>query len=133
MLRKFEDQIFFRQLYHAALWDDQDGDLDPSGTTYAFAKAARHHGGQYFTHTPVTATGMRPDGQCDVTTGRGTVIAEHVVNCGGLWAREVGHMAGLNLPVQPMEHHYLLTDRIDEMAGFGSRLGPVSTSQMGHF
>lgn len=108
--------------YHAALWDDQDGDLDPSGTTYAFAKAARHYGGQYFTHTPVTATRMRPDGQWEVTTERGTVIAEHVVNCGGLWAREVGHMAGLHLPVQPMEHHYLLTDRIEEVATFGSRL-----------
>ncbi|MBO9436466.1 FAD-dependent oxidoreductase [Ruegeria sp. R13_0] len=108
--------------YYAALWDDQDGDLDPSGTTYAFAKAARHYGGQYFTHTPVTGTKMRPDGMWEVTTSRGTVIAEHVVNCGGLWAREVGHMAGLNLPVQPMEHHYLLTDRIDEVANFGSRL-----------
>ncbi|MDQ2067809.1 FAD-dependent oxidoreductase [Xinfangfangia sp. CPCC 101601] len=108
--------------YHAALWDDQDGDLDPSGTTYAFAKAARHYGGQYFTHTPVIATKMRSDGQWEVTTSRGTVIAEHVVNCGGLWAREVGHMAGLNLPVQPMEHHYLLTDRIEEVATFGSRL-----------
>jgi len=108
--------------YHAALWDDQDGDLDPSGTTYAFAKAARHYGGQYFTHTPVTATTMRADGQWQVTTPRGTVIAEHVVNCGGLWAREVGRMAGLHLPVQPMEHHYLLTDRIEEVATFGSRL-----------
>lgn len=108
--------------YYAALWDDQDGDLDPSGTTYAFAKAARHYGGQYFTHTPVTATTMRPDGQWEVATERGTVTAEHVVNCGGLWAREVGHMAGLHLPVQPMEHHYLLTDRIEEVANFGSRL-----------
>ncbi len=108
--------------YYAALWDDQDGDLDPSGTTYAFAKAARTFGAQYFTHTPVTATRMRPDGLWEVTTSRGTVIAEHVVNCGGLWAREVGHMAGLNLPVQPMEHHYLITDRIDEIANFGSRL-----------
>ena len=108
--------------YYAALWDDQDGDLDPSGTTYAFAKAAKHHGGQYFTHTPVTATRMRPDGQWEVTTSRGTVIAEHVVNCGGLWAREVGQMVGLALPVQPMEHHYLLTERIDAVAEFGSRL-----------
>lgn len=108
--------------YHAALWDDQDGDLDPSGTTYAFAKAARHYGGKYFTHTPVMATKMRKDGQWEVTTNRGIVIAEHVVNCGGLWAREVGHMAGLHLPVQPMEHHYLLTERIDEIANFGSRL-----------
>ena len=108
--------------YLAALWDDQDGDLDPSGTTYAFAKAARHYGAQYFTHTPVTATTQRSDGTWDVTTSKGVVNAEYVVNCGGLWAREVGHMAGLNVPVQPMEHHYLLTEKIDEIANFGSRL-----------
>ncbi|MEM7189480.1 MAG: FAD-dependent oxidoreductase, partial [Pseudomonadota bacterium] len=95
---------------------------DPSGTTYAFAKAARTFGAQYFTHTPVTATTQRADGTWDVTTSRGVINAEHVVNCGGLWAREVGHMAGLHLPVQPMEHHYLLTERIDEVAEFGSRL-----------
>ena len=108
--------------YYAALWDDQDGDLDPSGTTYAFAKAARHYGAQYFTHTPATATTQRPDGTWDVTTPKGVINAEHIVNCGGLWAREVGHMTGLNFPVQPMEHHYLITERIDEIANFGSRL-----------
>ncbi len=108
--------------YYAALWDDQDGDLDPSGTTYAFAKAAKHYGGRYFTHTPVTQTQLRADGTWDVTTSKGVINAEHVVNCGGLWAREVGHMAGMALPVQPMEHHYLLTERIDEVANFGSRL-----------
>ncbi len=108
--------------YLAALWDDQDGDLDPSGTTYAFAKAARHYGAQYFTHTPATATTQRPDGTWDVTTPKGVINAEHIVNCGGLWAREVGHMTGLNVPVQPMEHHYLITERIDEIANFGSRL-----------
>ena len=102
--------------YHAALWDDQDGDLDPSGATYAFAKSARVHGAQYFTHTPVTATKQRPDGSWDVTTPRGMINAEHIVNCGGLWAREVGHMQGVNLPVQPMEHHYLITEAIPEIA-----------------
>ena len=108
--------------YIAALWDDQDGDLDPSGTTYAFAKAAKHYGGQYFTHTPVTKTTQRADGTWDVETDKGTVNAEHVVNCGGLWAREVGQLAGLNLPVQPMEHHYLLTETIDAVKDSGSRL-----------
>ena len=108
--------------YIAALWDDQDGDLDPSGTTYAFAKAAKHYGGRYFTHTPVTATTQKADGSWDVTTNKGTINVEHVVNCGGLWAREVGQLAGLNLPVQPMEHHYLLTETIDEVKNFGSRL-----------
>ena len=108
--------------YYAALWDDQDGDLDPSGATYAFAKSARVHGAQYFTHTPVTATTQRADGSWDVSTPRGVVNAEIIVNCGGLWAREVGNMGGLNVPVQPMEHHYLLTEKIDEIANFGSRL-----------
>jgi len=97
--------------YYAALWDDQDGDLDPSGATYAFAKSARVHGAQYFTHTPVTATTQRADGSWDVNTPRGVVNAEIIVNCGGLWAREVGKMGGLNVPVQPMEHHYLLTEK----------------------
>ncbi len=108
--------------YIAALWDDQDGDLDPSGTTYAFAKAAKHYGGQYFTHTPVTATTQRADGTWDVVTDKGTINAEHVVNCGGLWAREVGQMAGLHLPVQPMEHHYLLTETIADIKNADKRL-----------
>ncbi len=108
--------------YIAALWDDQDGDLDPSGATYAFAKAARVHGAQYFTHTPVTATRQRANGSWDVTTPRGSINAEIIVNCGGLWAREVGHMQGVNLPVQPMEHHYLITDRIEAVANHPTRL-----------
>ncbi|MEH6545798.1 MAG: FAD-dependent oxidoreductase, partial [Sneathiella sp.] len=108
--------------YHAALWDDQDGDLDPSGATYAFAKSAKVHGAQYFTHTPATATRQRPDGSWDVTTPKGVINAEHIVNCGGLWAREVGHMQGINLPVQPMEHHYLITEDIDAVKNHGTRL-----------
>ena len=108
--------------YHAALWDDQDGDLDPSGATYAFAKSAKVHGAQYFTHTPVTATTQRPDGSWDVTTPKGIINAEHIVNCGGLWAREVGHMQGINLPVQPMEHHYLITEAIPEIVERTERL-----------
>ena len=65
---------------------------------------------------------QRADGTWDVTTPKGVVNAEYIVNCGGLWAREVGHMAGLHIPVQPMEHHYLLTERIDAVANWGSRL-----------
>ncbi len=102
--------------YHAALWDDQDGDLDPSGATYAFAKAARVHGAQYFTHCGVTAISQRPDGSWDLTTPKGQINAEQIVNCGGLWAREVGQMTGIHLPVQPMEHHYLITDKIQAIA-----------------
>ncbi|MEM9248170.1 MAG: FAD-dependent oxidoreductase [Pseudomonadota bacterium] len=109
--------------YYAALWDDQDGDLDPSGATYAFAKSARVHGAQYFTHCGVTAMAQRPNGSWDLTTPKGQINAEQVVNCGGLWAREVGHMSGVHLPVQPMEHHYLITEQVPLIAERMERLG----------
>jgi dimethylglycine dehydrogenase len=54
----------------------------------------------------------RPDGSWDVFTEKGNIHAEHVVNCGGLWAREVGRMVGLELPILAMEHHYLITEDI---------------------
>lgn len=102
--------------YVAALWDPLDGDIDPSGVTYAYAKSARVHGAEYFTHTLVTETRQRPEGTWDVVTPKGTINAEIVVNAAGLWAREAGHMAGINLPVQPMEHHYLITEDIPQIA-----------------
>ncbi|WP_136657799.1 FAD-dependent oxidoreductase [Nitratireductor sp. XY-223] len=101
--------------YVAALWDPLDGDIDPSGVTYAYAKAARHYGGTYHTHTPVIETSQKPDGSWDVVTPNGTINAEYIVNAGGLWAREVGHLSGVDLPVQPMEHHYLITEAIPEI------------------
>ena len=108
--------------YIAALWDPLDGDIDPSGVTYAYAKAAKTFGAEYETHCPVVETNQRPDGSWDVVTEKGTVHAEHIVNAGGLWAREVGLLAGLNLPVQPMEHHYLITEAIPQIAEMDQRL-----------
>ncbi len=108
--------------YLAALWDPLDGDIDPSGVTYAYAKAAKKLGGNYHTHAQVIETNQRADGSWDVVTREGTIHAEHIVNAGGLWAREVGHLSGLNLPVQPMEHHYLITETIPEIAAREERL-----------
>ena len=102
--------------YIAALWDPLDGDIDPSGVCYAYAKSARVHGAKYYTHTPVIETRARADGTWDVVTEKGTINAEHVVNAAGLWAREAGRMGGIHLPVQPMEHHYLITEEIPEIA-----------------
>jgi len=101
--------------YIAALWDPIDGDIDPSGVVYAYAKSARVHGAKYYTHTPVLATRQRTDGSWDVQTPQGTINAEIVVNAAGLWAREAGRLAGMHLPVQPMEHHYLITEDIPEI------------------
>ena len=94
------------------LYDPLDGHLDPSGTTHAYAKAARMDGATIETHTMVVKTNQRADGTWDVVTDKGTTHAEHVVNAGGLWAREVGAMAGIYFPLHPMEHQYIVTEEV---------------------
>ena len=119
--------------YISALWDPIDAEVDPSGVTYAFAKAAKVHGAKYHINTVVKDTKQKNDGTWDVITNQGNINAEIVINAGGLWAREVGHLAGINLPVQPMEHHYLITDSIPEIESLpeGQRL-PVGTDFEGN-
>ena len=97
------------------LYDPLDGHLDPSGTTHAYAKAARMGGASIETHCMVRETKQRADGTWDVVTDKGTIHTEHVVNAGGLWAREVGAMAGVYLPLHPMEHQYIVTDEIPDI------------------
>ncbi|MBY6047350.1 FAD-dependent oxidoreductase [Vannielia litorea] len=97
------------------LYDPLDGHLDPSGTTHAYARAAKMAGAEIETHCKVEDLQQRPDGSWDVITNKGTLHAEHVVNAAGLWAREVGAMAGVYLPLLPMAHQYLVTDDIPEI------------------
>ncbi|MFK7762876.1 MAG: FAD-dependent oxidoreductase [Roseobacter sp.] len=98
-----------------ALYDPLDGHLDPSGTTHAYAKAARMGGALIETHCMVRETLQRRDGTWDVITDKGTIHAEHLVNAAGLWAREVAAMASIYLPLHPMEHQYIVTDDIPEI------------------
>ena len=97
------------------LWDPNEGYLDPSGTTLGYAAAAREYGAEIRRHTKVEGLEPRPDGTWTVVTDKGTIHAEHVVNAAGLWAREVGQMAGLSLPLVPMEHHYLVTEALPSL------------------
>ena len=98
--------------FEAALFDPNDGHVDPSGVTQAYAKAARQRGAEVYRHTPVVELRPTKDGEWDVVTPQGTIRAEVVVNAAGLWAREVGRMAGVRLPVIPMEHQYIVTNQI---------------------
>ena len=97
--------------------DPIEGHIDPSGVTLAYAKSAQLGGAEIVRQTRVVDTRPRADGSWDVVTTHGTVRAEHVVNAGGLWAREVGRMVGLELPVLAMEHQYLITEDLAELAG----------------
>ncbi|UXN59742.1 FAD-dependent oxidoreductase [Phyllobacterium zundukense] len=106
-----------------AMWDPVEGHLDPSGTTHAYAKAARKLGAEISLRNRVVELTQETDGTWNVVTEQGTVKAEHVVNCGGLWAREVGRMVGLELPVLAMEHMYLLTEDVPEVMEFNKTTG----------
>ncbi len=106
-----------------ALYDPLDGHLDPYGTTHAYAKAAKMGGAEIIVQTKVLATNPTAEGW-EVVTDKGTIHCEHLVNAAGLWAREVGAMAGVYLPLLPMAHQYLVTDDIPEIVARGGREFP---------
>ena len=103
--------------FAGAMYDPIEGHVDPNGVTYAYAKSAQIGGAEIVRQCRVTELRQRTDGTWDVITEQGTVHAEHVVNAGGLWAREVGRMVGIELPILAMEHQYLITDDMPFLAG----------------
>ncbi len=106
-----------------AVFDPHEGHLDPYGTTHAYAKSAKKNGADIYLHTKVEELIQLPDGMWRVLTDKGEIRAEHVVNAAGLWAREVGRMVGLELPVLAMEHMYLITEDMPEVIEFNQRSG----------
>lgn len=104
----------------AILFEKTAGYCDPASVTHAFAKAARNMGAVIHRHAPVVETNQRQDGKWDVVTEKGTITADYIVNAAGLWGREVAALAGITLPLVPVEHHYLITEEIPDMAGIGS-------------
>jgi dimethylglycine dehydrogenase len=107
--------IMDKRHFVGALYNPLEGHVDPSGVTHAYAKAARNLGAEVYRFARVTDTKLRSDGTWDVITDKGNLIAEHVVNAAGLWAREVGRFAGLELPVLAMEHQYIVTGEMPEV------------------
>ena len=107
-----------------ALYDPLDGHIDPASVVQAYAKAARKAGAAVFQQTMVNGITPRGDGW-RVHTGKGDIDADIVVNAGGLWAREVGEMVGIKLPLMAMEHHYLITEKLEEVARLGHELPSI--------
>ena len=93
------------------MWADREGYVDTTGTVHAYAIAARKRGAEYHEHTKVEALEQTRNGW-RVITDKGVITCEHVVNAAGLWAKQVGRMAGIELPVSPLKHHYLVSDTI---------------------
>ena len=103
------------------MWAEREGYIDTTGTVQAYAGAARKNGAEVIEHNRVlelnqTATGW------EVVTEKGTIQTEHVVNAAGLWAKQVGRMAGIELPVSPLNHHYLISDTIPAVEAMDKEL-----------
>ncbi len=95
-----------------AVFLPRDGQTNPVDTTLALAKGARAGGVRIFEKTPVTGVIVKAGRATGVTTGRGDIEAEYVVNCGGMWGWELGRMAGVNVPLHAAEHFYVVTEPI---------------------
>ena len=102
------------------------GNVDPSGVTNAYALGARQRGAEIHRFTPVIATEAQADGSWIVRTEKGDIRTPWVVNAAGLWGREVAKLAGLDLPLQPTEHQYFVTETIPQVAALDRRLPSVA-------
>lgn len=108
------------------MYEPDGGNVDPSGVTNAYAHGARQNGAEIYRFTPVTGTEQQPDKSWLVKTSKGNIKTEVVINAAGLWGREVGKMAGLDLPLLPAEHQYFVTETIPEIESIGRRLPSIA-------
>ena len=108
-----------------ALWDPLDGDIDPSQLTQALAREARLLGGTIRRHTRVTALAQKPNGEWLVTTDKGEITAEIIVNAAGFRAGELMAMVGRHLPTVVMSHQYLVTEDVPELTSRGDARLPL--------
>jgi glycine cleavage system aminomethyltransferase T/glycine/D-amino acid oxidase-like deaminating enzyme len=96
----------------AGFYVKEDGRADPVGATMALAKGARMQGAKLIENCAVTGFLQKRGAVTGVRTPYGDIEAEYVVNCAGMWARQLGAMAGVNIPNQSAEHYYLITEKI---------------------
>jgi len=99
-----------------AIYEPLDGYVDPSQATQAMAKGARSRGAEIVRNCEVLDIKLQPNQEWLISTSKGEMVAEHVVNAAGTWCREIGTMMGVDLPVVPMLHQYIVTDRIEAFA-----------------
>lgn len=99
-----------------ASWLPTDGQASPSDITQSLAKGARMHGAKIVEGMRVTGFDMDGPRITAVRTTQGVITCDKVVNCAGQWARQVGAMAGVTVPLQPVKHQYIVTERIPGLA-----------------
>ena len=114
----------------AALHTPHDGHVDPAGVAFAMAKGARMLGAEVKRHNRVTGITRKPGGEFIVHTENCDITAEHVVNAGGTYARQIGQWLGLDLPIANMLHHYLITENVPEFQDLETELPVIRDDRM---
>ncbi len=99
-----------------ASWLPTDGQASPSDIAQSLAKGARMHGAKILEGIRVEGFDIRDGRVVTVRTGQGAIACDTVINCGGQWARQIGAMAGVSVPLQPVRHQYVITEKIDGLA-----------------
>ena len=99
-----------------ASWLPTDGQASPSDITQSLARGARMHGARLYEGVRVTGFVMDGNRIVAVETNQGRIACESVVNCGGQWARQIGAMAGVSVPLHPVKHQYIVTGKIEGLA-----------------
>ncbi|MBX7096889.1 MAG: FAD-dependent oxidoreductase [Myxococcaceae bacterium] len=100
----------------AGFYVKEDGRADPVDVTMALAKGARLKGVKVIEGVSVTGVRSRSGAVTGVTTNQGDITCDVVVNCAGMWARQLGAKSGINIPLQAAEHYYLITEKIPEVS-----------------
>jgi glycine cleavage system aminomethyltransferase T/glycine/D-amino acid oxidase-like deaminating enzyme len=100
----------------AGFYVKEDGRADPVGVTMALAKGARAQGATLLENVPVIGVKTKRGAVSAVATAYGDIECEYVVNCAGMWARQLGEQLGIAIPNQAAEHYYLITERIPELS-----------------
>lgn len=108
-----------------ALHTPDDGHLDPAGATFALAKGARMAGAKIIRRTRVTNISQAAGGEWKVSTEKGDIICEHVVNAGGTFARQIALWNGYDLPAVSMTHHYFVTAPSEKLAALDKEVPVV--------
>ncbi len=108
------------------MFEPEGGNVDPSGVTHAYALGARNLGAEIERFCPVIAIEKTSNQNWKIITPKGDIITKWIVNSAGLWAREVGEMVGLKLPLLPTEHQYLVTELIPEIKSLKKRLPSIA-------
>lgn len=117
----------------AALYNPGDGHVDPYSLSHAFAIGARNYGAEFYMPAPVRGLNQKTSGEWEVETDHGMIHAKRIINAAGFWSREIGKMVGVEHPLCPIHHQYMVTTTIPEVEELTFELPVIRDLEGGYY